>query len=389
MSNPNVPKPFSADLDVRVTDTSLRDGSHHKRHQFTVQEVRDIVGALDAAGVPVLEVTHGDGLGGSSFNYGFSKTPEQELIKAAAETAKQAKIAFLMLPGVGVKEDIKISQDNGASICRIATHCTEADVSIQHFNMARDLGLETVGFLMMAHSTTPENLAKQARIMADMRLPVRVRRRLGGRPCAGPGHGSRLRPGRRTRQRRPGRLPRPREPRPRRRQLRLRGARRCHPDRRQRTPFRRGRGQPPRRGFHRRLRQARHQDRRRLLRRHGRRRRRCPPGHAERMPPRPPGVDDGLRRMSTPPSSATPNARPNATASPPPKCSSAQASANSSAARKTNSSTSPWNSSAKRKRPPPTPDPASLLGRNHFRLRPSGISRSGSCHGGISDKSPQ
>ncbi|MFF0493248.1 4-hydroxy-2-oxovalerate aldolase [Nocardia sp. NPDC004068] len=159
--------PYSSELDIRVTDTSLRDGSHHKRHQFTATEVRDIVAALDGAGVPVIEVTHGDGLGGSSFNYGFSKTPEQQLITIAAETAKRAKIAVLMLPGVGVKEDIKISQDNGASIVRIATHCTEADVSIQHFGLARELGLETVGFLMMSHSQPPEVLAKQARIMAD------------------------------------------------------------------------------------------------------------------------------------------------------------------------------------------------------------------------------
>ena len=85
-------------FDVRITDTSLRDGSHHKRHQFTKEEVQAIVAALDHAGVPVIEVTHGDGLGGSSFNYGFSKVPEQELIKIAAETAKEAKIAFLMLP---------------------------------------------------------------------------------------------------------------------------------------------------------------------------------------------------------------------------------------------------------------------------------------------------
>jgi 4-hydroxy 2-oxovalerate aldolase len=98
---------FNPVWDVRMTDTSLRDGSHHKRHQFTKDEVGAIVAALDAAGVPVIEVTHGDGLGGSSFNYGFSKTPEQELIKLAAETAKEAKIAFLMLPGVGTKEDIK------------------------------------------------------------------------------------------------------------------------------------------------------------------------------------------------------------------------------------------------------------------------------------------
>ncbi|MGW4331334.1 4-hydroxy-2-oxovalerate aldolase [Rhodococcus koreensis] len=159
--------PYSADLDIRVTDSSLRDGSHAKRHQFTVDHVRSIVGALDAAGVPVIEVTHGDGLGGSSFNYGFSHTPEQELIKAAVETAEHAKIAFLMLPGLGVQSDIREAADNGASICRIATHCTEADISVQHFGLARELGLETVGFLMMSHSRPPEVLAQQARIMAD------------------------------------------------------------------------------------------------------------------------------------------------------------------------------------------------------------------------------
>ncbi|RYJ25759.1 4-hydroxy-2-oxovalerate aldolase [Streptomyces sp. L-9-10] len=159
--------PYNNEWDIRVTDSSLRDGSHAKRHQFTVEHVVDIVSALDEAGVPVIEVTHGDGLGGSSFNYGFSKTPEQELIKAAVKTARQAKIAFLMLPGLGVKEDIREAADNGASICRIATHCTEADVSIQHFGLARELGLETVGFLMMSHSRPPEVLARQARIMAD------------------------------------------------------------------------------------------------------------------------------------------------------------------------------------------------------------------------------
>lgn len=159
--------PYSADLDIRVTDSSLRDGSHAKRHQFTVEHVRSIVGALDTAGVPVIEVTHGDGLGGSSFNYGFCHTPEQELIKAAVQTATQAKIAVLMLPGLGVLDDIRAAQDNGARICRIATHCTEADVSEQHFTLARELGLETVGFLMMSHSQPPESLAAQARIMAD------------------------------------------------------------------------------------------------------------------------------------------------------------------------------------------------------------------------------
>ncbi|GLH99505.1 4-hydroxy-2-oxovalerate aldolase [Phytohabitans aurantiacus] len=162
-----LPRRFSDALDLRITDSSLRDGSHAKRHQFTAAEVAAVVGALDAAGVPVIEVTHGDGLGGSSFTYGFSRTPEQELISVAVETARHAKIAFLMLPGVGVKDDILASAGNGATVCRIATHCTEADIAAQHFGLARDRGLETVGFLMMAHSVSPEDLAKQARIMAD------------------------------------------------------------------------------------------------------------------------------------------------------------------------------------------------------------------------------
>lgn len=159
--------PFSDTLDVRVTDTSLRDGSHAKRHQFTEQNVRDIVAALDAAGMPVIEVTHGDGLGGSSYNYGASLVDERTLMRAAVDAATSAKIAALMLPGLGTKDDIKAIADIGVSICRIATHCTEADISEQHFGVARDAGLETVGFLMMAHTVTPDNLATQARIMAD------------------------------------------------------------------------------------------------------------------------------------------------------------------------------------------------------------------------------
>ncbi|GAA4952958.1 4-hydroxy-2-oxovalerate aldolase [Actinoplanes utahensis] len=145
----------------------MRDGSHAKRHQFTVDEVTAVVRALDDAGVPVIEVTHGDGLGGSSFTYGLSRTPEQELISAAVRTATRARIAFLMLPGVGVLDDIRAAAANGATVCRIATHCTEADIAVQHFGIARDLGLETVGFLMMAHSIEPDRLADQARIMAD------------------------------------------------------------------------------------------------------------------------------------------------------------------------------------------------------------------------------
>jgi 4-hydroxy 2-oxovalerate aldolase len=159
--------PFSPTLDIRMTDTCLRDGSHAKGHQFTEQHVRDIVTALDAVGMPVIEVTHGDGLGGSSFNYGFSLTDERKLMKAAVESATTSKIAALMVPGIGTFDDIRFIKDIGLSIVRIATHCTEADVSIQHFNLARKIGLETGGFLMMAHSQPPELLAKQARIMVD------------------------------------------------------------------------------------------------------------------------------------------------------------------------------------------------------------------------------
>jgi 4-hydroxy 2-oxovalerate aldolase len=158
---------YSDSLDIRVTDTSLRDGSHAKGHRFDEAMVRSVVAGLDSAGVPVIEVTHGDGLGGSSFNYGFSHTDERLLMRAAVETAERAKIAALMLPGLGTRDDIRAVADIGVSIIRIATHCTEADIAKQHFGLARELDLETVGFLMMAHSIAPEQLAEQARVMAD------------------------------------------------------------------------------------------------------------------------------------------------------------------------------------------------------------------------------
>lgn len=155
------------DLDIRITDSTLRDGSHAVGHRFTEQQVRTIVRELDRAGVPVIEVAHGDGLGGSSYVYGRSATDELTLIAAAAEEARQAKIAALMLPGVGTVDDIRAAADAGASIIRVATHCSEADISEQHFALARELGLETAGFLMLAHRLGPEELAAQARIMAE------------------------------------------------------------------------------------------------------------------------------------------------------------------------------------------------------------------------------
>ncbi|GAA1822669.1 4-hydroxy-2-oxovalerate aldolase [Actinomadura chokoriensis] len=152
---------------IRITDSTLRDGSHAMAHRFTEEQVRGVVHALDSAGVEVIEVTHGDGLGGSSFNYGFSLEDDVKLVAAAVDEATRAKIAVLLLPGLGTVNDLKMAHDAGASVARVATHCTEADVSLQHFAAARDLGMETVGFLMLSHRVGPEELAKQARIMVD------------------------------------------------------------------------------------------------------------------------------------------------------------------------------------------------------------------------------
>lgn len=152
---------------VRLTDTSLRDGSHAVAHQFTIEQVRDMVAGLDAAGVPVIEVAHGDGLGGSSLTYGRSLVDERELIETAVQTSTSAKIASLLLPGVGTVTDLRAARELGVSIARIATHASEADISIEHFHAARELDMETVGFLMMSHTLQPIRLAEQARIMAD------------------------------------------------------------------------------------------------------------------------------------------------------------------------------------------------------------------------------
>ncbi|MGH3171279.1 MAG: 4-hydroxy-2-oxovalerate aldolase [Trebonia sp.] len=152
---------------VRITDSTLRDGSHAMSHRFTEEQVRGVVHGLDDAGVEVIEVTHGDGLGGSSFNYGFSAEDDVKLVAAAADEARHAKIAVLLLPGLGTVKNLRQARDAGASVARIATHCTEADVSLQHFAAAREMGMEAVGFLMLAHRIGPEELARQARIMVD------------------------------------------------------------------------------------------------------------------------------------------------------------------------------------------------------------------------------
>lgn len=151
---------------ITVVDSSLRDGSHAMRHQFTVEQVRAIAAGLARAHVPIIEISHGDGLGGSSINYGFSLVNEYKLMEAALEVLGDTKLAVLMLPGVGIKSDLKRSAEMGVKVARIATHCTEADISEQHMGLARELGMTVVGFLMMAHMIEPAELAEQAKVMA-------------------------------------------------------------------------------------------------------------------------------------------------------------------------------------------------------------------------------
>lgn len=150
---------------VQITDTTLRDGDHAMAHQFTVEEVRAIARGLDEAGVPVIEVSHGDGLGGSSLQYGRSRVPEEELIAAAAGEIRRGKLAVLLLPGIGTRRELKRAVELGAKVVRIATHCTEADIAEQHIRMGKEMGVEVHTFLMMAHMVGPEKLVEQARLM--------------------------------------------------------------------------------------------------------------------------------------------------------------------------------------------------------------------------------
>ena len=155
----------NSSVDYRLIDSTLRDGSHAISHQYDEDDVIAIVRGLSAAGVQVIEIAHGDGLGGSSFNYGFSKVDEKELIARACQEVGDSTIACLLLPGVGLADDLKDVKELGVGMARIATHCTEADISEQHIQMAKKLDMEAIGFLMMAHMNSPEGLVEQALLM--------------------------------------------------------------------------------------------------------------------------------------------------------------------------------------------------------------------------------
>lgn len=148
-----------------VQDVTLRDGMHAVRHQYSLDEVRTIAKALDDAKVDAIEIAHGDGIAGASFNYGFGRHDDIEWIAAVNDVCKHAVVTILLLPGIGTAHDLKLAYQAGARSVRVATHCTEADVSRQHIEAARELGMDTVGFLMMAHMTSPENLVKQGKLM--------------------------------------------------------------------------------------------------------------------------------------------------------------------------------------------------------------------------------
>lgn len=150
---------------ITLHDMTLRDGMHPKRHQISLEQMQDIARGLDAAGIPLIEVTHGDGLGGSSVNYGFPAHTDEEYLSAVVPLMKNAKVSALLLPGIGTIDHLKMAREIGVNTIRVATHCTEADVSEQHINLARKLEMDTVGFLMMAHMNSPEGLAEQARLM--------------------------------------------------------------------------------------------------------------------------------------------------------------------------------------------------------------------------------
>jgi 4-hydroxy 2-oxovalerate aldolase len=149
---------------ISLVDTTLRDGSHAVSHQFTGEQIAAVAAALDKAGVPFIEVSHGDGLGGSSINYGRSRLTDEEMLRAASPAVNRGCLTVLLLPGIGTQEDLRMAVDCGAGAARVATHVTEADIAEQHIGLAKKLGMTAFGFLMMAHMSPPEVIVEQGKL---------------------------------------------------------------------------------------------------------------------------------------------------------------------------------------------------------------------------------
>ncbi len=183
---------MTAKRHVHLLDATLRDGSHPMGHAFTAEQIAAVAAGLDAAGVEYVEVSHGDGLGGSSVNYGRSLLTDEEMLAAASPAIRRSKLAALLLPGIGTRDDVEMAARHGVRAVRVATHVTEADIAEQHIGLAKKLGLESFGFLMMGHMAPPERVAEQARLFesygadvvyvadsAGTMLPGDVRDRIG------------------------------------------------------------------------------------------------------------------------------------------------------------------------------------------------------------------
>ena len=152
---------------IKIVDVTLRDGMHAIRHQYSKEKIKEIAIALDQAGVDAIEISHGDGLAGGSFNYGFGAHTDWDWLEGINEVLTYAKLTTLILPGIATIDDLKKARNLGVKSVRIATHCTEGDISPQHIAAAKDLGMDVGGFLMMAHMNKPAKLAQQAKIMED------------------------------------------------------------------------------------------------------------------------------------------------------------------------------------------------------------------------------